>query len=195
MPTLSPTTGSLPTHLIAELSPVEKNLAEAWWRGLPEPERTGLLASWDRRAESCAHSWVNGTDGPAHWETLSVEVHGLFIDDDEPPEEDEPWAHELYEYLVNHEAYVCDLFRWFHICTRHDTAATAIRSGRIPAAFLCPFSTCDCPMRTLLGQARGKSLRLTVKCQLTSRRGHGDAARESDSRYERPLTSENDSAR
>lgn len=52
--------------------------------------------------------------------------------------------------------------RSFHLCRSHAAARAVIAAGRVPHDFACPLADASCPMRALLAEAPGKSLRMFV---------------------------------
>lgn len=83
-------------------------------------------------------------------------MRGTFTDGDGGEEETFPV--DLYEHVVAHEIVMIHE-QLFHVCTRHEAARWAIRTGRLPATFTCPLKQPGCPMRRLLALGQGRSLR------------------------------------
>ena len=159
--TISP----LPLHVVQGLSATELNLVNHWWIQLAEAERTELAAQWDAKKDSCASApSTEGSNGGTK-SRISIQVCGNFVDEELQETEDE-FPNDFYEYLVNHEIFLVDLQRTFHICTRHPEAQRAIRRGRIPAGFSCPFRSQECPMRALLSLAGRHAVALDLKLRV-----------------------------
>ena len=79
----------------------------------------------------------------------------------EPGQEEHDSNVDLYEYLVGHELFLVEP-RGFHICSAHRAARAAVESGRLTPAFRCPFADRACPMRRLLREANGSTIRFTL---------------------------------
>jgi hypothetical protein len=156
------TISSLPLHVVQGLSTTELNLVNHWWAHLAEAERTELAAQWDTRKDSCATAPSAEDNKGETKPRISIQVCGNFIDE-ELRETEEEFPNDFYEYLVNHEIFLVDLQRSFHICTRHPEAQGAICRGRIPVGFNCPFKSKDCPMQTLLSLSGGRSVTLRLR--------------------------------
>jgi hypothetical protein len=135
----------VPRHLREGLSEADQARVEFWWGRLSAEDRRRFATRRDRRP--------------------NVRVVGRFTDEEGDLGRDE-YPHEfpidLYEYLVNHEISLSDT-RVYHICTRHQAAACAVRAGEIPASFSCPLDRSVCPMRRVLALRPGRSLTLHVE--------------------------------
>jgi hypothetical protein len=159
--TISP----LPLHVVQGLSITEIKLVNYWWNHLAEEERTRLLAQWDVKNDSWANapSLKDNRKGPKP--RISIQVCGNFVDE-ELQEIEEEFPNDFYEYLVNHEMFLVDLQRSFHICTQHPEAQKAIRHGKIPSDFHCPFKSQDCPMQTLMSLSSERSVALDLELRV-----------------------------
>src|SRR5262249_39496863 len=146
-----------------DLSKDDAEVVNRFWRRLSAQDRRSLAVLYDERAESCSYSSERRRDGSSAWYGVSIEVVGRFT---EAPERDEPEI-DFYEYLVNHELSLGDVRR-FHVCTRHEAAAAAVRRGLVPASFSCPRGLAECPMRRLLDLAPGRSLAFDVQAHPSS---------------------------
>ena len=108
-----------------------------WWKSLSPKERESLR---EHRfpAEVCARFEEPGDD------------ESLDIPDD------------FYEYVIAHEI-TLSAERTFHICRAHEEALRVVAQGLIPADFVCPLAKDDCPMRVLLAESPGRSVRFFVR--------------------------------
>lgn len=154
--------GAIPCPYHGGLAEAERQVVDGWWRGLPAGRRRHLAMLADPRADSCAYHRELRRDGSTGWYGVAIELRGGIADDEGAgiavEGEDEAFPVDLYEYLVGHEITPW-ASRVFHVCTAHEAARAALRAGRIPASFACPFGRPECPMRRLLGAAPGRSLR------------------------------------
>lgn len=146
------------------LSDRERSAIEAWWRTLPLRDRRRLRAASDPRAESPRHQGVPRRDGTSAFHDLPLRVKGIWVSpgDRSALEEEDAFPWDLYEYLVGHE--MIHVERTFvSICTAHPKARAALRARLLPADFTCPLGRPDCPMRRILAEGAGRSLRLTLE--------------------------------
>ena len=114
---------------------------QSWWSGLSAPDRDalGCLYRDDRRRRP--------------------RVIGRFVSHRAHQRSEAQPNIDFYEYLVNHELSLDD-GRRFHICSAHPRARKAILAGLIPAPFVCPLASTDCPMRAALDHRPGCDLQL-----------------------------------
>jgi hypothetical protein len=109
-----------------------------WWQGLGPAERRALRRDAGRPPPGVVARFVEAGDEP-----------------------DSDGAVDFYEYLVNHELVFADE-RVFHICSAHPEARAVLAAGYLPAGFRCPRADATCPMRAVLDQAPGCSVRLSL---------------------------------
>ena len=148
---------TLPTQFEDAVPPAERADVQHWWQSLSEDTQRELIDSLDSHWDHSRFIKA-GKRGSTRWRRIPVRLQARFVDavDDEPT----VWHSDFYDYLVNHEIYHVDLERMVHICTRHPLAAAAVRAGRISSQFQCPLADGNCPLRRLLAEADGRSIRL-----------------------------------
>jgi hypothetical protein len=153
---------TFPLPLLARLSAENAAPVVSWWDALTDADRSELLTLWDRRGNDCRFNLAAHGDDPQGWHRLPL-VQGEFTDESQPGDD---WVPDWIDHLLsNPEVWVWAahrvvVLRTFHICTAHPAARAVIRAGFIPAGFVCPLGSAECPMRKLLDLAPGWSLRL-----------------------------------
>lgn len=150
---------ALPPQFADAVAPSQLEGVECWWASLSAEIRQELVDSLDARWDS-RQFIKTGSNGSTQWHRIPARIQARFSEVDE--DDHGTWHSDFYDYLVNHEVYLTDLRQTFHICTRHPIAEAAVRSGRIPSDFNCPFAHAGCPMRLLLTQGNGCAIRLEV---------------------------------
>lgn len=150
---------AFPLPLLSRLTPADTTPVQAWWDMLAESDRRELLTLWSRRGNDCRFSRTSDGDAAPVWHRLPL-VEAVFTDDDQPGDD---WRPEWFDHLLSN----IDLWervavrpRTFHFCTAHPVARAMLRAGFIPADFVCPLASAECPMRKLLDQQPGRSVRL-----------------------------------
>lgn len=158
----------MPDALLEALDVSRRVEVEAWWSMLPEAARRDFVGMWDRRAEDTA--WAGYLDGERLvWQELPIELVGELVDDDVDFEHDE-LKQNLLEYINNHEEVQFFLLeRELHICRAHASARKVLTDGFLPADFVCPLGASDCPMRTILIHAGGKSVMIRARVKTSLR--------------------------
>ncbi len=153
---------TIPKQLLKDLSVKQTRAVRRFWRGLDGAVQAELDLLYDERAESSAYLNKGVSGERVRWQKLAIRTEGrLVTHEDSEPKDTFPNI-DFYEYLVNHEIYLHEFDRVFHICSAHEQARAVLRAGFIPASFSCPFAKSDCPMRTLLGLAPGCSIALSL---------------------------------
>ena len=144
----------LPLDLTVPLPAAGRDAASAWWAGLSPASRDEVTSLCDPRRDDCFF-------GPTDVDAPGV-VGGRFVPHDDAWGFAE-WGPGWFDHLMEHpEVTLWDVVvrRTFHICTRHPLARTAAATGHLPAGFVCPLESAECPMRRLLDAVPGRSLRL-----------------------------------
>ncbi len=156
----------LPEGLVDILSVSQLDSAILWWRTLSLGSKMEFVRMWDARAENCAYyGYVEGER--LVWQELPIELRGRFVDEEALVEHDE-YKRQLLEYVNNHEEVQFFLTeRSFHICRSHKKARDCIANGLIPASFVCPLSSKECPLLHVLAQRPGKSVAIDVHLHKT----------------------------
>ncbi len=153
---------TIPQQLLKDLSVKQARAVRRFWRGLDGAVQAELDRLYDERAESSAYLNKGAPGEGVSWQKLAVRTEGrLVTHEDSEPKDTFPNI-DFYEYLVNHEIYLHELDRVFHICSAHEQARMVLRAGFLPASFSCPFAKVECPMRSLLGAAPGCSIALSL---------------------------------
>jgi hypothetical protein len=146
----------VPSQLLDGLAPADEAEVLAWWSGLADAARSQVADLCDPRRDQCLFGAVPGEAAAR----LPAVIGGCFVPRDDAAGWAE-WHAELFDYLLCNPELVMiapPVVRRFHICTRHEAARAALKSGRIPADFRCPLDSGDCPMRRLLSISPNKSL-------------------------------------
>jgi hypothetical protein len=148
----------VPEILLEGVSDAEVAQIDRWWAALPVEVQSECARLCDPRSEDTAWSGAGAT---LEWHELPIQLKGRLVDE-ETRRETRMYKQELFDYIVNHEEVQFFLEeRKFHICHNDPVARAILESGFLPASFRCPLERGDCPMRTVLKAARGKSIELT----------------------------------
>ncbi|MBI4751866.1 MAG: hypothetical protein HY774_25560 [Acidobacteria bacterium] len=156
---------SIPTQLTENLTVSDQQAVDRWWSHLDAQTQTQIKMLWDARQDFCAYAVEPDETGDSRWHRTPVIISGKFYEED-PPTPEEQWSADYYEFLVNHpeiQEIMLMTPRIFHICTTHENARDVLKAGKIPADFICPFSSNTCPMLAILALSPGQSLYLSGK--------------------------------
>lgn len=153
---------TIPAALLASLSDAQRSKTLAWWDSLTTAAQAEFCRLWDTRSEDTALYGIT-REGEIEWHELPIELRGEFVDPQDLVDEHEAYQSLLEYHCGNHgDARVFLTERVFHLCRAHAAARAVIAAGRLPHDFVCPLADAGCPMRAVLAEAPGKSLRLFV---------------------------------
>lgn len=148
----------LPADLLARIAAEARPAVERWWAGLSADDRRDALAAWDEAARDRFFAPSPDALGP-----VPVVIGGRFVPAEQPLVGAE-WHADYFEYLLKYPELLLVnevQLRTFHIgCTAHPEARAALAAGCIPAGFVCPLGSTDCPMRRMLAESPGQSIQL-----------------------------------
>ncbi|WP_020475448.1 BTB/POZ domain-containing protein [Zavarzinella formosa] len=149
-----------PAEMMARISEQARPVVWRWWDGLTPAEREEAVADWDERREAGFFAPLPGDC----WDQIPVVIGGRFVPAEQSQLVGPEWHADYFEYLLSYPELLLNEkrpLRTFGICTAHPEARSALASGCIPAGFVCPLASAECPMRRLLAGSPGQSLCLT----------------------------------
>lgn len=127
---------------------------DQWWERQDDTSRSDLIELW----ESCADRFFG--ENREEEEPMRLRVVATPADPASDTYEGF-WSHDLYDYLVSHEAYYLGQ-KTFHVCTAQCAARRAVERGVIPHDFHCPVADSSCLMKGALQLSGGATIRLGV---------------------------------
>ena len=155
----------LPADIWLRIAADARPVVCRWWSGLTDAERADAVAAWDEERQAAFFTPETGDIEP-----LPVVIGGRFVPAEHPELVGSEWQADYFEYLLKYPELLLPPPE-YHIggvCTAHPEARAVLASGCIPAGFVCPLSSAECPMRPLLAKRPNQALHLTRPAVLLS---------------------------
>jgi hypothetical protein len=141
----------VPADILARVGDDALPAVRRWWTDLSAADRQAAVVAWDDEARD--RFFAPLADDTL--EQLPVVIGGRFVPAEQSQLVGPEWHADYFEYLLKYpELLLCELpyYPVMGVCTAHPEARAVLAAGCIPAGFVCPLSSVECPMRQLLAK-------------------------------------------
>lgn len=150
----------LPARILSRIADDARPVVQRWWASLTPTAREDSLTDRDERRETGVFAPQEGD----RWEQVPVVIGGRFVPAEHSQLVGPEWHADYFDYLLKYPELLLNEKREIRtggVCTAHPEARATLAAGCIPAGFVCPLGSDECPMRKLLSQRPNQTLQLT----------------------------------